>query len=200
MYNNMKKLFFLVLFLPFFVSAQSQIEICECADIMLAMMKEAKGNMTDKDKMEAIKKKYEDKIEKCEKLMEGKSDEVTKKMKEEMDKCPSTKEAEKLMKEMMGESSTDVENNEPYTVCDCADIMLAMMKEAKGNMTDKDKMEAIKKKYEDKIEKCEQLGDGKSEEERTKMKIEMEKCPAAKEAEKLMKEMMGEAESDADRK
>ena len=175
--------------------------VCDCADIMLAMMKEAKGNMTDKDKMEAIKKKYEAKIEKCEQLLEGKSDAEKKKNDDIIRNCLSAKEAEKLMKDMMGESSeNEDENNDIYTVCDCADIMLAMMKEAKGNMTDKNKMEAIKKKYEAKIEKCEQLGDGKSEEERTKMKKEMENCPAAKEAEKLMKEMMGEAESDADRK
>ena len=79
-------------------------------------------------------------------------------------------------------------------VCDCANTMLAMMKEAKGNMTDKDKMEAIKKKYEAKIEKCEKMGEGKSDEEQKKMKEEMEKCPAAKEAEKMMKDMIGGGE------
>jgi hypothetical protein len=68
------------------------------------MMKEAKGNMTDKEKMEAIKKKYEAKIEKCEKMGEGKSDEEKKKMEEEMKNCPASKEAETLMKEMMGGS------------------------------------------------------------------------------------------------
>jgi hypothetical protein len=168
---------------------------------MLAMMKEAKGNMNDQEKMEALKNKYEAKIEKCEKLLDGKSDAEKKKNDDIIRNCPSAKEAEKLMKEMMGESSeNEDENNDIYSVCDCADIMLAMMKEAKGSMNDKEKMEALKKKYEAVIEKCEQLGDGKSEEELTKMKKEMEKCPAAKEAEKLMKEMMGEAESDADRK
>jgi serine/threonine protein kinase len=79
-------------------------------------------------------------------------------------------------------------------ICDCADTILAMVKEAKGNMTDKDKMEAIKNKYEAKIEKCEKMGEGKSEEDKKKMKEEMKKCPAYKEAEILMKEMMGGAE------
>ncbi len=180
-----------MLIFPFFGNAQTY-SVCDCADIMLAMMKEAKGNMTDKDKMEAIKNKYEAKIEKCEKLGDGKSDEEKKKMEEEMRKCPSAKEAEKLMKEMMEEASTEDENIEQNTVCDCADTMLEMMKEAKGNMTDKDKMEAIKKKYEVKIEKCEKMSDGKSEVEMKKMKEDMENCPSAKEAEKLMKEMMGE--------
>ena len=77
-------------------------EVCGCADTMLAMMKEAKGNMNDKDKMEALKKKYEAKIEKCEKMSEGKSDEEKKKMEEEMKNCPASKQAEELMKEMMG--------------------------------------------------------------------------------------------------
>jgi hypothetical protein len=36
----MKKLFLFVLFLPLFVSAQSQIEICECADLFLSLEKE----------------------------------------------------------------------------------------------------------------------------------------------------------------
>ena len=99
----MKKLFLLLLILPFFMNAQSQTEICGCADIMLAMMKEAKGNMNDKDKMEALKKKYEAKIEKCEKMSEGKSDEEKKKMEEEMKNCPAAKQADELMKEMMKE-------------------------------------------------------------------------------------------------
>ncbi len=97
-----------MLIFPFFGNAQTY-SVCDCADIMLAMIKEAKGNMTDKDKMEAIKNKYEAKIEKCEKLGDGKSDEEQAKMKEEMKKCPSAKEAEKLMKEMMGENSTEDE-------------------------------------------------------------------------------------------
>jgi hypothetical protein len=78
-------------------------EVCGCADTMLAMMKEAKGNMNDKDKMEALKKKYEAKIEKCEKMSEGKSDEEKKKMEEEMKNCPAAKQADELMKEMMKE-------------------------------------------------------------------------------------------------
>jgi hypothetical protein len=105
----MKKLFLLVLFMPILMNAQSQIEICECADIMLAMMKEAKGNMTDKNKMEAIKKKYEAKIEKCEKMTDGKSDEEKNKIEEVMKNCPATKEAEILMKEMMGEAESDAD-------------------------------------------------------------------------------------------
>ena len=71
-------------------------EVCGCADTMLAMMKEAKGNMNDKDKMEALKKKYEAKIEKCEKMSEGKSDEEKKKMEEEM-KNFAIHEAEKAL-------------------------------------------------------------------------------------------------------
>ncbi len=190
----MRIIIFFLLAFPFFGNAQTPT-ICDCADLMLAMMKEAKGNMTDKDKMEVIKNKYEAKIEKCEKLGDGKSEEEQAKMKEEMRNCPSFKEAEKLMKELMGESLNEDENNEPFTVCDCADTMLAMMKEAKGNMTDKDKMEAIKNKYEAKIEKCEQMSNGKSEEEKKRFDNEIKNCPSAKEAEKLMKEMMGEAEA-----
>lgn len=189
----MRIIIFFLLTFPFFGNAQTPT-ICDCADIVLAMLKEVKANMADKDNMEAIKNKYEAKIEKCDKLAYGKSEDEKIKMKEEMERCPATKEAEKMMKELMDESLNDDENNEPFTVCDCADIMLAMMKEARGNMTDKDKMVAIKNKYEAKIEKCEKLGDGKSEEEQAKMKEEMERCPAAKEAEKMMKEMMGEAE------
>ena len=115
-----------MLIFPFFGNAQTY-SVCDCADIMLSMMKEAKGNMTDKDKMEAIKNKYEAKIEKCEKLGDGKSEEEKKKMEEEMRKCPSAKEAEKLMKEMMGETSSEIYNDEPYTACECADIVLPLI-------------------------------------------------------------------------
>jgi hypothetical protein len=77
-------------------------ELCKCADLTLAAMKEAKEAKGDAEKMKALQDKYKDKMEKCEKLMDGKSDDEKKKMKEEMDQCPSAKEAEKLMKEMMG--------------------------------------------------------------------------------------------------
>jgi serine/threonine protein kinase len=79
-----------------------QNEICDCADTMLSMMKEAKGNMTDRDKMEAIKKKYEAKIEKCDKIMRPEDEAARMKAEEEIKNCPAAKEAEKLMKEITG--------------------------------------------------------------------------------------------------
>jgi hypothetical protein len=52
--------------------------------------------------MKAIQEKYKEKMAKCDKLGEGKSDEDQKKMREEMEKCSSYKELEKIQKEMMG--------------------------------------------------------------------------------------------------
>jgi hypothetical protein len=77
-------------------------EVCGCADTFLAMMKEAKDAKNDIAKMKSISEKYKDKIDKCDKLGEGKSDDEQKKMKEEMEKCASYKELEKIQKEMMG--------------------------------------------------------------------------------------------------
>ena len=76
-------------------------EVCGCADTALAMMKEAKGNMDDKDKMEAIKKKYEAKMEKCEKILRPEGEEARKKVEEEGKNCASAKEIEKMREEMM---------------------------------------------------------------------------------------------------
>jgi hypothetical protein len=77
-------------------------EVCGCADTFLAMMKEAKDNMTDKAKMEAIKKKYEAKMEKCDKIMMPEGEEARKKVEEESKNCASVKELEKMKEEMKG--------------------------------------------------------------------------------------------------
>ncbi len=77
-------------------------EVCNCADTLLSMAKEAKDVKDDMEKMKAIRDKYKDKMDKCDKLGEGKSDEEQKKMREEMEKCASYKELEKIQKEMMG--------------------------------------------------------------------------------------------------
>ena len=83
-------------------SCGSKSEVCECADTILAMAKEAKEAGDDSDKKKAIREKYEAKMEKCEKMGEGKSEDEKKKMEEELKKCPSYMEVEKMMKEEMG--------------------------------------------------------------------------------------------------
>jgi len=194
----MRTIFFFLLALPFFAIAQSPA-ICDCADMMLAMMKETKGHIKDQVKMAAIKNKYLPKIEKCDNFLKGKSEEDRIKTEAEMKNCPSSKEADILMRELMEESSgVDVqalEIKEPNTVCDCADIVLLMINEIKGNMNDLEKIENIKNKYESKIEKCDKFVLGKSEDERIKMQEEMKKCPSALQAEILMNEIMNEKES-----
>mgnify|MGYP001224759200 FL=1 len=71
-------------------------EICDCADMSVAMMNEMKG-MEDMAKMTEITEKYAAQAEKCEKMGEGKSDEELKAMEEEMKGCASFKEMEKMM-------------------------------------------------------------------------------------------------------
>jgi len=83
-------------------------EVCNCSDMSVAMIKEMIAAGKDKDKMTAIEKKYEPKIEKCKKLDEGKSEDEKKKMVEEMSKCSSAKEAEKLMQEFMKQQMQDL--------------------------------------------------------------------------------------------
>jgi hypothetical protein len=77
-------------------------EVCECADTMLSMMKEAKDAKGDRAIMDEIQEKYKTKMDKCQKLDEGKSDEEKKKMEEEMKACPAYQEVEKIMKESFG--------------------------------------------------------------------------------------------------
>ena len=85
-----------------FTSCGGGSEVCQCADTMLSMMKEAKDVKDDKAKMEAIQEKYKAKMEKCQKLDEGKTEEQKKKMEEEMKACPAYQEVEKMMKESLG--------------------------------------------------------------------------------------------------
>lgn len=75
-------------------------------------------------------------------------------------------------------------------VCGCADTMLEMTKEAKEAKMDPTKMEAIETKYKADMEKCEKLGEGKSDEEQKKMEAELKECDSYKEIEKLTEEMM----------
>ena len=72
--------------------------VCSCSDSMLEMSKEMRQVKGDYTKIEAIQKKYEADLKKCEKLGEGKSDEEKKKIQEELKSCDSYKEIEKLMK------------------------------------------------------------------------------------------------------
>ncbi len=76
-------------------------------------------------------------------------------------------------------------------VCDCAQTGLSMMKEVKEAGMDLTKMQGIQDKYKTDIEKCEKLGEGKSEAERKKMEEEMKQCDSYQEMEKMSKEMMG---------
>ena len=66
-----------------------------------------------------------------------------------------------------------------------------MIKEAKDVKMDMEKMKVIQEKYKDKMEKCDELGEGKSDEEQKEMREEMENCASYKELEKIQKEMMG---------
>ena len=71
-------------------------------------------------------------------------------------------------------------------ICNCADSMLEMSKEMKEVKDDFTKIEAIQKKYEADFKKCEKLGEGKSEAEKTKMQEELKNCDSYKEMEKMM--------------
>jgi hypothetical protein len=76
-------------------------------------------------------------------------------------------------------------------VCDCVEMQVSMMKDAKDAKMDPAKMKDIEAKYKADMEKCEALGKGKSDEEKKKMEAEMKKCDSYPELEKMFKEMMG---------
>jgi serine/threonine-protein kinase len=76
-------------------------------------------------------------------------------------------------------------------ICACADTLLSMTKEVKEAKMDMEKMKAIEEKYKAGMDKCNKLGEGKSDEEQKKMREELENCPSYKELEKIQKEMMG---------
>ncbi|MCX6192790.1 MAG: serine/threonine-protein kinase [Flavobacteriia bacterium] len=70
-------------------------EICNCTDIYLGILKEAKAANGDPKEIEAIQKKYKSDIESCEKIFNDKSkDQST--IKKELVKCPSYMEIEKM--------------------------------------------------------------------------------------------------------
>ncbi len=79
-------------------------EMCDCADTMLEMAKEAKEAGGDQAKMEKIQESYKADMEACEKLMEEKEKEAgddeakQKALKEEMEACDAYKEMEEMMK------------------------------------------------------------------------------------------------------
>lgn len=83
----------------FFTSCGGNSEICGCADTMLSMEKELKEVDKDYDKRKTIRDKYKEKMTKCRELGKGKSDDEQKKMREELKKCSSFTELEKLRDE-----------------------------------------------------------------------------------------------------
>ncbi len=180
----MKTLFFLLLF-PIAVFAQTEEDICNCADVMLSMMQEAKAAKGEPDKMMAIQEKYKPQMDICQKYDEGKTKAEITKLEEILKSCPSYLEAEKIMKEGLGGPDLITE------ICDCADIMLNMMQEAQAAKGDDQKMLDIMEKYKSPVDKCKKLDEGKSEEEKKEMERIMKSCPSFIEVEKIMKEESG---------
>jgi predicted RNA-binding protein with RPS1 domain len=77
-------------------------------------------------------------------------------------------------------------------ICNCVDLSVKALKEMKDVNFDKDKSKKIKENYKPQLEKCnETFGNKMDEEEKKIVEEEMKNCPAAKETEKLMEEMMG---------
>lgn len=96
----MKKLFVSagVVSAMFLASCGGGSDVCDCADMSVAMMNEMKG-LEDMAKITEITEKYAAQAEKCEKMGEGKSDEELKAMEEEIKGCASFKEMEKMLED-----------------------------------------------------------------------------------------------------
>lgn len=75
-------------------------------------------------------------------------------------------------------------------LCNCVDTTVAMLKEAKALDFDQEKMKGLEEKYKAKMEKCEKLDEGKSDDDKKKMEEQMKACGSYKEIEALTKEMM----------
>ena len=86
-------------------------------------------------------------------------------------------------------------NAQTSEICGCADALLSMAKEAKDAKMEMEKMKAIQEKYKARMEKCDKLGKGKTDDEQKIMREEMEKCDSYKELEEIQKELMGESDS-----
>ena len=82
----MKKLFLIVLFLPLFVSAQSQIEICECADLFLSLEKEKRETKGHSYK---IREKQNEVLKPCNDLYISLNESELKNFQSILEKCPA---------------------------------------------------------------------------------------------------------------
>jgi len=82
----MKKLFLFVLFLPLFVSAQSQIEICECADLFLSLEKEKRETKGHSYK---IREKQNEVLKPCNDLYISLNESELKNFQSILEKCPA---------------------------------------------------------------------------------------------------------------
>jgi len=92
----MKKIILSFAVLSVMLASCGGSDICNCADTMLEMSKEAKAAKGDMTKIKEIQDKYKDDFKKCEELDKGKSEDEKKKMKEELEKCDSYKELTKM--------------------------------------------------------------------------------------------------------
>ena len=61
-------------------------------------------------------------------------------------------------------------------VCDCVNGMEEMKKKMDEADGDEEKIKKVQEEYKDLLDKCEKLGEGKSEEELKKLEEEAKKC------------------------
>lgn len=62
------------------------------------------------------------------------------------------------------------------TVCECMDAMNKMMEEMQEVGIDEAKVKEVEEKYKDKVEACNKLGEGLSDEEKAKLREEARNC------------------------
>jgi hypothetical protein len=74
------------------------IDLCNCADLTLKVLQESEKAMQDKDKLKLIEEKYSKDLDACEKYRQFRSAEAQKSFMEELKKCPSSQEIEKIIR------------------------------------------------------------------------------------------------------
>ena len=94
-----------------------------------------------------------------------------------------------MMVSSCGDASGDSNSSQDkgsITLCDCVDLTLEMMKDKLKGMSE----EEASVKYAKKMESCEALGDGKSQEELDAMNKQAEDCASMSELKKIQQELM----------
>ncbi len=150
-------------------------EVCDCIWSMKEMETEMKNADSDEEQLKAIQRKYEGKLEDCERLGKDKSDEELKLLMEYAKKCGDERHT---IYPSLGLPSFEIPKAkvDSSEVCYCISVFKSMQRDKEKANGNEEVIAEINEAYAKEMEFCEKLDRGLNDEERKKLMEYAKKC------------------------